>query len=111
MQGHARYRHGVLKREEHAHLGADVGVFFGNVFAFEYDAAAENLAVGTSHQGVRECALARPVGPHHGVYLASAHGQVHACKDFLFGAGDLKVLYLEQVAVRVFHSRSQKAFW
>jgi hypothetical protein len=74
-QGHAR----DLDRMLHAHEQAGPGPLPGGqgeeVDAVERHRSIQDLVPRAPHQDVGEGALSRPVGPHHRMHLAAAHGQ------------------------------------
>src|SRR5215211_4408746 len=93
--GDAGDRDRVLKRHEEAHPSALVGIRIGDFLAVEADRAGGYLQPGVAHDRVGERRLARSVGTHQGVDLATVDAEVETLEDLLALGADVEVSDLE----------------
>jgi hypothetical protein len=71
--------------------------YFDEVAPLEEDLARGDLVARLADEHVRERALARAVGSHHGVDLARSEGQVDSLQDrYAVGAG-VEVVDFDQI--------------
>ena len=85
----------VLKGEEHAGLGTNVGGPCGDVVALEQNAARGDLILGASEECGSEGRLARAIWAHQGMDFSGADGEVNAAQDLdrvLASRGDVELL-------------------
>ena len=80
---HPRDLNGVLKRQKNPCAGTSLWAHLQQIVALIEHLAGGDMIVRSPGQHLRQRTLARPIGAHYGMDLASVHREIDAAQDLV----------------------------